>query len=55
MVKTKPGLQNECPICAVGGLTPMRMLGNESYSSMNRLVPGSSPGRTAKDYISLKF
>lgn len=26
----------------------MRMLGNESYSSMNPLVPGSSPGGTAK-------
>lgn len=32
----------------MGGLTPMRMLGNESYSSMNPLVPGSSPGGTAK-------
>ena len=29
------------------------MLGNESYSSMNRLVPGSSPGRTAKNVIAV--
>ena len=31
----------------------MRMLGNESYSSMNRLVPGSSPGRTAKNVMAV--